>query len=219
MTHQKKILANVLFIFVCAAISAQNIIDWKIAELPHVQEIKGKPETITTSLGKAVAFGGNDAYFLETNPLKELTQFTLEIIFKPDGDGRFDQRFLHIGTSGERLMLETRVNRDSTWYFDTHFTLSNGVKLTMISDKLTHPTDRWYHAALIVDGTRATVYIDGIVEFNEPLVYAPINEGVVSIGVRQNLVSWFKGSMYRLRITPRPLILEEFLNDHHALNK
>ena len=200
------------------ASSAQNVTDWKIAELPKIQKTEGSPKMIETPLGEAVAFS-QDAYFLDINPLKGLTQFTLEVIFKPDGDGRFDQRFLHIGTMGERLMFEIRVNRDSTWYFDTHFTLSNNEKLTMISEKLTHPTERWYHAALIVDGARATVYIDGIVEFNEPLVYAPINEGIVSIGVRQNLVSWFKGSMYRLRVTPRALVKSEFLNDHLALNQ
>ena len=218
MTHCKKILANVFFVFACAAISAQNVIDWKIAELPQVQEIKGNPETITTSLGKAVAFGGSDAFIVDVNPLKGLTQLTLEIVFKPDGDGQFAQRFLHLGTLGDRIMFETRVNRDSTWYFDTHLTLSNGEKLTMISEKLTHPTDRWYHAALVIDGTRAMVYINGMVEFNEPLAYVPINEGYAAIGVRQNLVSWFKGSMYRMRVTPKPLTPDEFLKDHQALN-
>ena len=194
--------------------------DWKIAELPHIQKTEGNPQTVNTTLGEAVTFNGSDAYFLNINPLKGLSKFTLEVVFKPDGNGKFEQRFLHLGkASGERILFEIRVNSDSTWYFDTHIALSNGSSLTMIDEKLTHPTDRWYHAALVIDGSMATVYIDGVAEFNKPFDFVPFNEGITSIGVRQNLVSWFTGSMYRLRITPNILMKSEFLDDHHVLNK
>jgi hypothetical protein len=169
-------------------------------------------------LGDAVAFGGSDAYFLSVNPLSGFSQFTLEAVFKPDGDGGFAQRFLHLGTlSGERVMFEIRVNPDSTWYFDTHIALPGGGRLTMIDEKLTHPTDQWYHAALVITGERAVVYINGVAEHDQPLVFIPINEGTASIGVRQNLSSWFKGSLYRLRVTPRALTVSEFLHDHKEL--
>jgi len=214
----KTFLFTILFYFV-GLLMVQNVIDWKVAELPHIQKTEGNPQTVMTSLGKAVAFGGCDAFFLDVNPLKGLAQFTLEAVFKPDCDGEFAQRFLHLGTmSNERVMFEIRVNRDSTWYFDTHIVLPGGDWLTMMNKNLTHPTGRWYHAALVIDGARAVVYINGVEEFNEPLAFIPINEGKSSIGVRQNLASWFKGSMYRLRITPHALTKNEFLNDHHALN-
>ena len=220
MTDCKKIITSILFVFICSTVFSQTVFDWKVAELPHVQKTEGNPQMVTTPLGKAVVFGGNDAYFLDINPLKGLIKFTLEAVFKPDSDGGFEQRFLHLGAvSGERVMFEIRVNRDNSWYFDTFITLSNGNRVTMIDKNLTHPTDRWYHAALVIDGMWATVYIDGIAEFNEPFVFVPINEGMASVGVRQNLTSWFKGSMFRLRITPRALTISEFLNDHHALNK
>ena len=220
MTRRIKLITSVLFMLVCAVLSAQNVIDWKVAELPHVQKIEGKPQMVATSLGNAVTFSGSDAYFLNINPLKGLSQFTLEAIFKPDGDGEFEQRFLHLGTLSERVMFEIRVNRDSTWYFDTFLALPDGRRgLVMIDEKLTHPTDRWYHVALVIDGTRAMVYINGVLEFDRPLGFVPINEGITSIGARQNLVSWFKGSMYRLRISPRPLKINEFLNDHQVLNQ
>ena len=200
--------------------NGQNEIDWKVAELPHIQKTEGNPQTVTTPLGKAAVFSGSDAYFLDVNPLRGLTHFTLEAVFKPDSDGEIAQRFLHFGTiSNERLLFEIRVNRDSTWYFDTYIDLPDGNNITMMNRRLTHPTDRWYHAALVIDGTRAAVYLNGVEEFNEPIVYIPINEGITSIGVRQNLVSWFKGSMYRLRVTPRVLEKNEFLNDHHMLNQ
>ena len=220
MIHYKKIMASPFMVFVCFALSAQNVTDWKIAKLPNVEKTVGSPKMVMTPLGEVVLFNDSDAYFLNINPLKGLDQFTLEVVFKPDDDGRFDQRFLHIGTvTGERLMFEIRVNPDSSWYFDTHIALSNGFEKTMMNRRLTHPTNRWYHAALVIDGMHAAVYINGVIEFNEPLVFIPINNGVASIGVRQNLISWFKGSMYRLRITPRVLTKSEFLNDHHTLNK
>ncbi|MDR1673330.1 MAG: LamG domain-containing protein [Bacteroidales bacterium] len=216
---KKNLLSGFLSLLWCT-LPAQSLIDWKVAELPHVQKTEGNPRQVATVLGFAVAFGGRDAFFLDVNPLKGLERFTLEAVFKPDGDGEFAQRFLHLGTvSNERVMFEIRVNPDRTWYFDTHIALSGGGRLTMINEKLTHSTDRWYHAALVIDGERATVYIDGVAEFNEPLAFIPVNEGIASVGVRQNLSSWFKGSMYRLRITPRALTKEEFLDDHQTLNR
>ena len=220
MIYHKKIVVSVFLAFACFVLKAQNVIDWKIAELPYVQKMEGSPKTLITPLGEAVIFSESDAYFLNINPLKGLTQFTLEVVFKPDQDGRFDQRFLHLGTvSGERLMFEIRVNRDSSWYFDTHIALSNGFEKTMMNSGLTHPTNRWYHAALVIDGNRAVVYLNGVTEFDEQLAFIPINEGTASIGVRQNLISWFKGSIYRLRVTPYVLTKSEFLNDHNALNQ
>ena len=219
-TYRKKIITGPFLALACFVLPNQNVIDWKIAKLPDVEKTVGSPKTVKTALGEAVAFNDNDAYFLNINPLKGLDQFTLEVVFKPDDDGRFDQRFLHLGTvSDERLMFEIRVNRDSSWYFDTHIALSNGYEKTMMNKHLTHPTNRWYHAALVIDGTSAMVYINGETEFNEPLTFTPINKGAASIGVRQNLISWFKGSIYRLRITPCVLTKSEFLNDHHALNQ
>ena len=198
---------------------ALNVFDWIVAELPHIQKTEGTPHTVATPLGKAVTFGGGDAYFLDVNPLKGLAKFTLEAIFKPDSDGEFEQRFLHLGmVRGERVMFELRVNRDSSWYFDAFIALSNGDRLTLIDKNLTHPADCWHHAALVVDGARVMLYINGMEEFNEPFVFVPVNEGIASIGVRQDLTSWFKGSMYRLRITPRALTPCEFLNDHQTLN-
>jgi len=220
MTHCKKIVASALFALVCSTASAQDVFDWKVAELPHVQKTMGTPQKVMTPLGNAVSFSGNDAYFLGINPLKGLKNFTLEAVFKPDSDGAFEQRFLHLGTvSDERVLFEIRVNSDNTWYFDAFLALPNGNKLTMMNKNLTHPTDRWYHAALVIDGVRARVYINGKMEFDEPLVFVPIHEGITSVGVRQNLTSWFKGSLYRLRISPRTLTNCEFLNDHHSLNQ
>jgi len=41
----------------------------------------------------------------------------------------------------------------------------------------------------------------------------PIQTGQSSIGVRQNKVSWFKGAIYQLRISPEALSPNDFLTD------
>lgn len=221
-TMKNIILSLVLSVTVLFAIAqeTQHVIDWKMATLPHIQETKGNPRHVQTLSGGAVAFDGiGDAYFLGVNPLNGMDKLTLEVVFKPDHDGSFAQRFLHFGTVlGERIMFEIRVNRDSTWYFDAHTALANRASLTLIDEKLTHKTGRWYSAALVIDGEKAAVYIDGIPERSGSLAYMPINGGTASIGVRQNLVDWFKGSIFRIRITPRALTTKELLKDHHKLN-
>jgi len=51
------------------------------------------------------------------------------------------------------------------------------------------------------------------------LDYVPINEGISSVGVRQNMVDFFKGTIYKIRITPRVLVPRDFLKDYEELNK
>ncbi len=150
-----------------------------------------------------------------------MQQLTLEVIFKPDGDGKFAQRFMHLGTlRGERIMFETRVKSNGTWYFDAHTQQADGLdRLTLIDSTLTHPTDRWYGAALVLDGKTATTYIDGMQELTGKIDWRGIAEGISSIGVRQNLVDYFKGSIYKIRVTPRVLEPEAFLKDYEALNR
>jgi hypothetical protein len=216
------LLAIAISLFCASSASSQttaSVIDWKMTELPGITEIKGAPIEIETSLGKAISFDGvGDAFFLEKNPLNDLTELTLEVIIKPDGDGKFAQRFLHFGeVRGERIMFETRVNPDNTWYFDAHATMPDA-KLTLIDEKLIHPTDRWYNVTLVVGGGCFTSYVNGVKQCSDSLNYTPINVGIASIGVRQNLVDWFKGSIYRIRITPRPLPSCEFLKDYEELN-
>ncbi len=196
-------------------------IDWKVAALPSIQATEGNPQIVETVLGPAVQFDGKqDAWFLDTNPLKGMKEATIEVIFKPDGDGDFAQRFLHMGLlRGERIMFETRVNPDRTWYFDAHTSLSDGNKLTLIDSALHHPTDRWYNVTLIVYRNMLVTYVNGSPQRWGNLTFLPIDEGITSVGVRQNKVCWFKGQMYRIRITPKALLPRDLLKDYEELNK
>jgi len=42
-------------------------------------------------------------------------------------------------------------------------------------------------------------------------MFKPQKEGRTSIGVRINQVSWYKGAVRQVRITPRVLMPQEFL--------
>lgn len=204
-----------------AVYSQDNYIEWKVANLPSVDSIKGAPTKVNTVLGEAVSFDGEkDGYFLGVNPLQGMEELTLEVIFKPDGDGPFAQRFMHLGLlRGERIMFETRVTPDKTWYFDAHTASSNGKSLTLIDENLTHPTDRWYNATLVARRDKLTTYVNGVKQLEGNLEFLPVNKGISSVGVRQNLVSWFKGTIYKVRVTPRVLSPEEFQKDYVTLNE
>ncbi len=69
---------------------------------------------------------------------------------------------------------------------------------------------KWYHVALVVDDGKIVNYVNGKVELEGDLDFGPINTGETSIGVRLNRVSWFKGAVYIVLITPRALKPDEF---------
>ena len=46
-------------------------VDWRVADLPAIDSIKGAPTLVDTKLGKAVHFNGEtDGYFQGVNPLQ-----------------------------------------------------------------------------------------------------------------------------------------------------
>ena len=200
-----------------------GVIDWTAANHPQVLQILGEPSVIETALGDAVEFDGvDDGVFLDSVPLAGMEEFTIEMIFNQYPGGAFEQRFIHMGAySGSRVMFESRVKPDSTWYFDAFVHLGSKEKsCALIDPELTHSCGKWYNLTLVAgkDGLRS--YVDGIPQGSSSLTYEPvIAEGKTSLGVRQNLVCWFRGAIFRLRITPRVLSPDEFLRDQDTLNK
>src|SRR5437773_4725817 len=90
-------------------------VDWKFARLDvvdgHKATLVGFPRLIDTPNGNGVQFDGESGLFLETNPLADLKQFTVEIVFQPYGAGAKEQRFLHFQENGSdnRLLFEIRL--------------------------------------------------------------------------------------------------------------
>lgn len=184
-----------------------NFIENKINEV----EIAGAPNIISSKYGKAVAFNGSeDAIFLDEMPLSSLEQFTIEMIFKPSSGGNFEQRFLHCGeVQGDRLLLELRSTA-TDWYFDA-FIKQEDEQCTLIDPALLHPLDQWYHIAFVIDNGKLETFVNGKKELEDRIVLTPLKGDKTSIGVRQNGVSWFKGAIYKIKMTPGALSQVDFM--------
>jgi hypothetical protein len=179
--------------------------------LPGVT-IAGHPTTVSSPFGSAVHFDGKqDGLFLEKSPLLNLRQFTVEVVFKPDPKGQFEQRFIHMGeVNRDRMMLELRLTPENQWYLDAHIRSGDTAK-TLIDPKLLHPAGEWTHIALVVDDGKMDTYVGGKHELEGRVPFSPFKTGGASIGVRMNKVSWFLGTIARIRVTPRCLAPSEFI--------
>ncbi len=195
--------------------SDSNILDWQIGVLNAsaltADSKSGNPLTISSPYGEAVQFDGKgDALFLDRNPLVNMRQFTVEVIFRPDPNGQPEQRFLHMGeVNGDRLMMETRLTEDNQWYLDA-FIKSGDSSKPLIDKSLLHPAGKWYHIALVVDDGKMDTYVAGKHELEGTVTFSPFKSGRTSIGVRMNKQYWFKGAIARIRITPKCLVPSEF---------
>jgi hypothetical protein len=163
-------------------------------------------------LGQAVQFDGKeDALFLNANPLIGLQAFTIEIVFRPDTNGSHEQRFLHIGeVKEERFLVELRVAQDSLWYLDAFLKSGDSGQVLVDSTKL-HPMNSWHHGAFVVDHGALKTYINGELEMMGQIPFVPFSKGETSIGVRLNHVNWYKGAIYKIRITPAKVDPTQFL--------
>lgn len=191
---------------------------WNIDNLTslggHTTTVLGSPKVIDTPKGKAVEFDGEqDALIVDIHPLEGATEFTLEVIFRPDPDGLEEQRFFHLQEDGtnNRFLLETRLLENNMWALDS-FLSSNDVNQTLIDRTLTHPLGEWYNVTLVLDGRVMSHYINGVRELSAELPsFTPHKMGKTSVGVRINKIYWFKGAMRKARFTRRALSPVEFL--------
>ena len=97
------------------------------------------------------------------------------------------------------------------WYFDS-YVHSGPAEKALIDRERLHPLGRWYHVAAVYDGTEFSNYVDGIQEGRERIHVSPQQAGRASVGVRINLVNYFKGAIRLARFTSRALTPREFLS-------
>lgn len=211
----KKVLS---FLFLCFSfiLSSQTLgNEWLLAnfinENSSTIQVSGNPQIISSPYGNAVYFNGiDDAFFIDELPLKGAKEFTVEMIFNPSVDGDFEQRIVHMGEiSEDRMLLELRAV-NGNWYFDG-FVASKENKLALIDKNKTHPLGQWYHVALVVGENSLSTYVNGKLELSEPFKFRPIQSGKTSVGVRMNKRSWFKGSIYKIKLSSKKLNPEDFL--------
>jgi hypothetical protein len=139
-----------------------------------------------------------------------MNQFTIEAIFHPESGGSFEQRFLHLGMDKEdRLLLETRTTENNLWYLDAFIATGAAANPLFDKENCIRSIDG-HHVAFVIDNGYLTSYVDGIREMADKTVLTPMQGGRTSIGVRQNKISWFKGSIYSIKITDTVLAPEQF---------
>lgn len=193
-----------------------SIIEWFPGDLlqsgNNQIRVLGNPEIINCKYGKALHFNGlNDGIFFEEMPLLGMDEFTIEVLFYPESGGNFEQRFFHCGEILEnRLLLELR-SMQNDWYFDA-FIKSGDQKRTLIDSTLLHPLGQWYHLAFVIDRGKLITYVNKRKELEDNIVLIPFQGGKTSIGVRQNELSWFKGTIYKFKITNKALKKRRFMD-------
>lgn len=177
----------------------------------------GAPTVISTPYGAAVLFNGvDDGLTLGTNPIAGATNFTVEMIFRPDlitHPEAWQPRVFHIQSPNppdHRLTLEARITTNA-WYADVFLRTSASANLTLIDPNKVHSLGDWHHMAATFDGATFSSYVDGVLELSGALAAAPTVDGVSSIGMRANKVNFFEGAVLALRFTRRVLTTNEFM--------
>jgi hypothetical protein len=184
---------------------------WKLDDPVKVggleTKVVGAPQVQAEQGAKALVFNGtSDGVFVPVNPVAGWAQFTIEVLIKPDGTGAEEQRFMHIQDKDEhRIMIETRVTKDRRWALDTFIFASKENSRPLLDVSLLHPTDQWHWVALVYDGKHMANYVNGVKELEGEVVVPPMQAGLMSIGVRQNLVYWYKGAIREVRFHPLAL--------------
>ena len=207
-----RIATIALAIGVCvitAGAQPSTAVTWRLDNLARAGgdaiELIGKPAIVSTEIGPAIQFNGTtDGLLIQRNPIEGLSAFTIEVLFAVDAEGPVEQRFLHMQESAteNRALLELRLN-GGRWALDSY--LRNGdAQLPLLDPARTH-SPGWHVASTVFEGGELSHYVDGVEQGRGKVAFQPLRGGRTSIGVRQNLVSWFKGRIHTVRITPAAL--------------
>jgi hypothetical protein len=185
----------------------------------HATKILGHPQVIATPMGKAIAFNGvDDALFVDVHPLAGAETWTWEMIFKPDADGKAEQRVFHLqsidpatGTDvpEERMLFEIRIVKGE-WCLDS-FATSGGQRLPLLNCEKRYPFGRWYRVTTVYDGKMLKNYVGDELQREGEVHLVPQRPGHLSVGVRINLVDYYKGAIFETRFTRSALGVGDFL--------
>lgn len=201
---------------VAAGAQSAPVVTWRLDNLSRVGgeavEQIGAPAVVQTDIGPAIQFNGtSDGLLIQRNPIEGLKAFTIEVLFSADLEGPVEQRFLHMQeAAGEnRALIELRLNQ-GRWALDSY--LRHGeAQLTLLDLARTHAASHWHVSSTTFDGSVMTHYVDAVEQGSGQVAFRPLAAGRTSIGVRQNRVSWFKGRIHTIRVTPAALAPGQFL--------
>jgi hypothetical protein len=193
----------------------------------HATRMLGHPKVIETPMGKAIAFNGvDDALFADVHPLAGAQTWTWEMIFKPDADGGAEQRIFHLQSIDpvtgedvpqERMLFEIRI-RDGQWCLDS-FATSGGQSKALLNCEKKYPFGKWYRVTTVYDGKMLKNYVGDELQAEGEVKLVPQRPGHFSVGVRMNLVDWYKGAIWGTRFTRQALGAGEFWKMPDGTNK
>jgi hypothetical protein len=204
-----------------AAASAQEV--WRFDQTAslggHATHILGHPMAIDTPMGKAIMFNGvDDALFVDVHPLAGATTWTWEMIFKPDADGKSEQRVFHLQSvdpatgkdfTDERMLFEIRI-RDGQWCLDS-FAAAGGQSKALLNCDKKYAFSKWYRVTAVYDGRMLRNYVGDEMQGEGELQIHAERPGRASAGTRIDLRDYYKGAIYEARFTPRALAVGDFL--------
>lgn len=188
---------------------------WRIPDLFRSAEMKleksGNPQVVTKEGRECLAFDGQrDALVVGENPLAGASEFTLEALFSAEAGGQEEQRFVHIqGDDESRALLELRSEKDG-WYADVFVHFQDGERF-LNDPVLIHPFGCWTTLALSFDGLQLRQHVNGRLELQDTLRPGKLGAGRVSLGMRINGVSPFRGRLACVRFTPAALDEDELM--------
>jgi len=218
-------------LFVKAAAATPRQITWTFDRLDTIGGVKttveGHPRIVDSPVGKAVEFDGvADSLLIEQHPLAGAETFTFEAIFRPDG-GANQQRWFHLAEidpktglatsvekttteSNARFLFEIRVVNEKEWYLDAFINGPGYSKALMFADKR-YAIGQWYHVAQVYDGKWYRSYVNGELQGEAEVAFAPQGTGRASVGARMNKVNYFHGAVAKARFTSAALPVSEFM--------
>jgi hypothetical protein len=225
------VVVGIIAALICSSTNAQeraNQVTWRFDDTAslggHATKVLGHPQVIATPMGKAIAFNGvDDALFAGVHPLAGAETWTWEMIFKPDADGKAEQRIFHLQSidpatgedaAQERMLFEIRI-RDGQWCLDS-FATSGGQSKALLNCEKRYPFGKWYRVTTVYDGKMLKNYVGDELQGEGEVKLVPQRPGHSSVGVRMNLVDWYKGAIYETRFTRSALGVGEFLKVPNA---
>ena len=205
--------------FLCVPALAQTQSDtagaiWSIDNVTTIgsypANVFGNPIVKELSYGNVVEFDGiDDGILVQGFPLNKELSFTAEVIFNPYDafPDNSEQRFMHVQSpkhNNRRFLIELRLNDKKEWFIDTHIQADSAF-LTCLAKEFPHPVDQWYHVVFTYADGVAKHYVNGVEEMRGNVQYIPVDSASVSLGMRMNTVSFFRGAIHSVAFSKRGL--------------